>query len=98
MTTPIPTNPDLTGKVAIITGASRGIGAAAARTFAAAGATVVLAARDEQALAAVAQDVSAAGGRALAVPTDVRDPTAVERLVAQALDAYCRLDAALNNA
>jgi NAD(P)-dependent dehydrogenase (short-subunit alcohol dehydrogenase family) len=98
MTTPSPTAPDLTGKVAIITGASRGIGAAAARTFAAAGATVVLAARDGQALAAVAQDVSAAGGRALAVPTDVGDPTSVERLVTQTLDAFGRLDAAFNNA
>ena len=98
MTTPIPTKPYLTGKVAIITGASRGIGAAAARTFATAGATVVLAARDEQALAAVAQDIVASGGRALAVPTDVGDPTAVARLVTQALDAYGRLDAAFNNA
>ena len=98
MTTPIPINPDLSGKVAIITGASRGIGAAAARTFAAAGATVVLAARDEQALAAVAEDIAASGGRALAVPTDVGDPTSVERLVAQTLDAYGRLDAAFNNA
>jgi NAD(P)-dependent dehydrogenase (short-subunit alcohol dehydrogenase family) len=98
MITPIPTNPDLTGKVAIVTGASRGIGAAAARTFAAAGATVVLAARDEHALGAVAQDISASGGRALAVPTDVGDPASVERLVAQTLDAYGRLDAAFNNA
>ena len=98
MATPIPTNPDLAGKVALITGASRGIGAAAARTFAAAGATVVLAARDEHALGAVAQDISASGGRALAVPTDVGDPASVERLVAQTLDAYGRLDAAFNNA
>ena len=97
MATPVPTNPDLTGKVAIITGASRGIGAAA-RTFAAAGATVVLAARDEQALAALAEDIVASGSRALAVPTDVGDPTSVERLVAQTLDAYGRLDAAFNNA
>jgi NAD(P)-dependent dehydrogenase (short-subunit alcohol dehydrogenase family) len=98
MTTPIPTNPDLTGKVAIITGASRGIGAAAARTFAAAGAAVALAARDEQALAAVERDFSASGGRALAVPTDVGDPASVERLVKQTLDAYGRLVAAFNNA
>lgn len=98
MTTPTPTNPDLTGKVAIITGASRGIGAAAVRTFAVAGATVVLAARDEHALAAVAEDISASGGQALAVPTDVGDPASVERLVAQTLDACGRLDAAFNNA
>ena len=98
MATPSPTAPDLAGKVAIITGASRGIGAAAARTFAAAGATVVLAARDEHALAAVAEDIMSSGGRALAVPTDVGDPASVERLVKQTLDAYGRLDAAFNNA
>jgi len=98
MTTPIRTDPDLTGKIALITGASRGIGAAAARNFAAAGATVVLAARDAAALAAVERDIIASGGRALAVPTDVGDPAAVERLVARTLDAYGRLDAAFNNA
>jgi NAD(P)-dependent dehydrogenase (short-subunit alcohol dehydrogenase family) len=98
MDTPSPTAPDLAGKVAIITGASRGIGAAAARTFAMAGATVVLAARDKQALAAVAEDIVASGGQALAVPTDVGNPASVERLVAQTLDAYGRLDAAFNNA
>ena len=98
MTASIPTQVDLSGKVAVITGASRGIGAAAARAFAAAGAAVVLAARDEQTLAALAQEIDAAGGRALAVPTDVGDAAAVERLVTRALDAYGRLDAAFNNA
>ncbi len=88
----------LAGKVAIVTGASRGIGAAAARAFAAAGAAVVLAARDEQALAAVAQTIRAAGGQALAVPTDVTDPSSVERLIERTVDAYGRLDAAFNNA
>jgi NAD(P)-dependent dehydrogenase (short-subunit alcohol dehydrogenase family) len=58
----------------------------------------MLAARDEHALAAVAEDIRASGGRVLAVPTDVGDPASVERLVAQALDAYGRLDAAFNNA
>lgn len=88
----------LAGKIAIITGASRGIGAAAARAFAAAGATVVLAARDEQALAAVVESIHSTDGRAIAVPTDVGDPAAVERLVKQTLDSYGRLDAAFNNA
>src|SRR5579871_2869870 len=88
----------LAGKVAIITGASRGIGAATARTFADAGASVVLAARDGDALAAVAQQITASGGHALAVPTDVGEPDAVERLVQQALARYGRLDAAFNNA
>jgi NAD(P)-dependent dehydrogenase (short-subunit alcohol dehydrogenase family) len=88
----------LEGKVAIITGASRGIGAAAARAFAEAGAAVALAARDEVALAAVAEQIVAGGGRALAVPTDVGDPAAVERLVRRTTDAFGRLDAAFNNA
>src|SRR5262249_31475520 len=88
----------LAGKVAVITGASRGIGAATARYFSAAGATVVLAARDEQALAAVAQDIRAAGGQVSAVPTDVGDPTSIEQLVKLTLDTYGHLDAAFNNA
>lgn len=85
-------------KVAIITGASRGIGAVAARAFAAAGAAVVLAARDEQALEAVARDIRADDRRAVAVPTDVGDPDSVRRLVERALDVHGRLDAAFNNA
>jgi NAD(P)-dependent dehydrogenase (short-subunit alcohol dehydrogenase family) len=88
----------LEDKVAIVTGASRGIGAAASRAFAEAGASVLLAARDEQALGAVADDIVAGGGRALAVPADVGDPAAVERLVARTVDAFGRLDAAFNNA
>ena len=86
------------GQVAIITGASRGIGASTARIFADAGATVVLAARDEQALAAVAKEIDAAGGQALVVPTDVVDASSVEHLVERTLAAYGRLDAAFNNA
>src|SRR6266540_400492 len=86
------------GKVAIITGASHGIGASTARIFADAGATVVLAARDEQALAAVAKEIDAAGGQALVVPTDVVDASSVEHLVERTLAAYGRLDAAFNNA
>jgi NAD(P)-dependent dehydrogenase (short-subunit alcohol dehydrogenase family) len=91
-------SPNLAGRVALITGASRGIGAATARAFAQAGAAVVLAARDEAALVAVAQEVQALGGEALAVPTDVGEPAAVERLVQRTLDAYGHLDAAFNNA
>jgi NAD(P)-dependent dehydrogenase (short-subunit alcohol dehydrogenase family) len=88
----------LAGKVAIITGASRGIGAVAARVFADAGAAVVLAARNEQALETLASEIRGAGGRALAIATDVGEPAAVERLVQRTLDAYGRLDAAFNNA
>src|SRR5438105_12793555 len=92
------TTPLLAGKVAIITGASRGIGATTARAFAASGASVVLAARDETSLRTAADEIASAGGRALAVPTDVTNPRSVERLVGRTLEAFGRLDAALNNA
>jgi NAD(P)-dependent dehydrogenase (short-subunit alcohol dehydrogenase family) len=88
----------LENKVVIIIGASRGIGAATAKYLAAVGATVVLAARDEQALASVVQEIIKDGGKALAVPTDVGDAASVEHLVKQTLDTYARLDAAFNNA
>jgi NAD(P)-dependent dehydrogenase (short-subunit alcohol dehydrogenase family) len=88
----------LAGKVALVVGASRGIGAATARAFADAGAAVALAARDAEALEEVARSIQDAGGQALATPTDVSDPEAVARLVAGTLDAWGRLDAAVNNA
>jgi NAD(P)-dependent dehydrogenase (short-subunit alcohol dehydrogenase family) len=88
----------LDGKVAIITGASRGIGAATARLFAREGATVVLAARGEADIARISAEIQAAGGQALAVPTDVGEPASVERLVGKTLETYGRLDAAFNNA
>lgn len=88
----------LEGKVAIITGASRGIGAAAARVFADAGASVVLASRDEPALAAIAQEIRGGGGEALVVGTDVGDPDAVKRLVERTVEEFGRLDVAFNNA
>jgi NAD(P)-dependent dehydrogenase (short-subunit alcohol dehydrogenase family) len=88
----------LEDKVAIITGASRGIGAATARAFAAAGATVVLAARNTSELDAVAGEIAASGVEALAVPTDVTNPDDVQTLVDRTLKKYGRLDAAFNNA
>jgi len=88
----------LNGKVAIITGASRGIGATSARIFASSGAKVVLAARDEKALATIVKDVRSTGGQAIGVPTDVSDPVSVEHLIHRTLDACGRLDAAFNNA
>ncbi|HXU24557.1 MAG TPA: SDR family NAD(P)-dependent oxidoreductase, partial [Tepidiformaceae bacterium] len=82
----------LEGKVAIITGASRGIGAAAVHAFTAAGASVVLAARDGNALEALVAKVSADGGSALAVPTDVGDPNAVQLLLSRSLEHFGRVD------
>lgn len=88
----------LDGKVALVAGASRGIGAVTARAFAEAGAAIVLAARSGDALDEVAEGIRGAGGRALAVPTDVGDPASVERLVQRAVETYGRLDVAFNNA
>jgi NAD(P)-dependent dehydrogenase (short-subunit alcohol dehydrogenase family) len=73
----------LAGRLAVVTGASRGIGAAAAAAVAAAGAHVVLAARDRQALDGVAGQIKDAGGQATPVPTDVSDEAAVGRLFAE---------------
>ncbi len=73
----------LAGRVAVVTGASRGIGAATAAAVAAAGAHVVLAARDAPALHGVAGRIRDAGGQATPVPADVRDEAAVERLFAE---------------
>jgi NAD(P)-dependent dehydrogenase (short-subunit alcohol dehydrogenase family) len=86
------------GKVALVTGASRGIGEATARAFARAGSAVVLAARSQQALEEIAESIQKDGGRALAVPTNVGDAGSVERLVRLAEDTFGRLDFAFNNA
>ena len=88
----------LRGKVAIITGASSGIGEAAARALAAEGARVVVAARRAERLATLVSDIEEAGGTALAVPTDVTKRESVEALVRQTLDAFGRIDILVNNA
>jgi len=85
-------------RVALVVGASKGIGAATAEAFAAAGAAVVLAARDAPALASVADGIERRGGRALAVRTDVTDVDSVRNLVDRTVAAFGRLDAAFNNA
>jgi NAD(P)-dependent dehydrogenase (short-subunit alcohol dehydrogenase family) len=91
-------DPSLRGKVAIVTGASRGIGAATARAFADAGAAVALAARSEHERTELAAAIDAAGGRAIAVPTDVGDADAVRQLVERTVQTFGRLDLAFNNA
>ena len=88
----------LEGKVAIVTGAGRGIGAAAAREFAAEGARVVLAARSADEVDAVAASITNSGGQAVGVPADVTDEGQVERVVRAALVTFGRLDVAFNNA
>ena len=85
-------------RVAVVTGASRGIGAATAARLAAEGFAVVLAARSVDDLDAVAKQINADGGEALAVPTDVTDLAALDELVAATLDRFGRLDVLVNNA
>jgi NAD(P)-dependent dehydrogenase (short-subunit alcohol dehydrogenase family) len=85
-------------RVAMVVGASKGIGAATAEAFADAGAAVVLAGRDTAALADVVKRIEERGGRALPVGTDVKDAGSVRNLVGQAVGTYGRLDAAFNNA
>ena len=88
----------LSGKVVLVTGASRGIGAAAAQLFAAEGATVVLAARDTEALNRLVTLVRTAGGTADAVAMDLADPASIEAAVARVEELHGRLDGAFNNA
>ena len=88
----------LAGEVAIVTGASSGIGAATARELARRGTTVVLAARRAGELDAQAQAIADAGGEALAIPTDVADPADVAFLVERTLDGFGRVDVLVNNA
>ena len=83
----------LQGQVAIVTGAGRGIGHAIATAMAREGATVVLAARTRQQLAATAAAIRESGGTALAIPTDVTQDAAVEAMVEQAIAELGRVDA-----
>lgn len=89
---------DMQDKVALITGASSGIGRATAEVFAERGAKVVLAARREDELATLAGEIQARGGEASFVVTDVAIAKDVERMVAHAIETFGRLDYAVNNA
>jgi 7-alpha-hydroxysteroid dehydrogenase len=86
-----------TDNVAIVTGAGRGIGAASAIALAEAGADVVVSARTEEQLDAVATAIEAAGRRAVVVPADLSDLEAVAGLVDRAREAFGRLDVVVNN-
>jgi len=89
---------DVRNRTALITGASRGIGAATARALAAAGCRVALVARSAADLNEVAEDIRSHGGQALSLPGDVADRATPEAAVRQTLEAYGQLDILVNNA
>jgi NADP-dependent 3-hydroxy acid dehydrogenase YdfG len=91
-------NPKLSGVVAIVTGASSGIGAATGRRLAAEGATVALVARRKERLDALVTEIEAAGGTALAVPCDISDRTQAEAAVEAVVSQFGRVDILVNNA
>jgi NADP-dependent 3-hydroxy acid dehydrogenase YdfG len=92
------TTTNITGKVVVITGASSGLGEAAARYLAERGATVVLGARRVDRIQALAGEIEKAGGKAFAQATDVTDAAQVQALVDAAVERYGRIDVMLNNA
>jgi len=88
----------LRGRVAIVTGAGRGIGAATAKALAAAGGHVALIDKDGASATRVAEEIAAAGGEALHFDTDVTDAFAVERVIDGIVEEWARLDVLVNNA
>lgn len=91
-------NKEMDGRIALITGASRGIGRAAAKVLAAAGAHVVLVARTVGALEEIDDEIRGTGGTATLVPLDLRDFPAIDRLGATIFERWGRLDALFGNA
>ncbi len=89
---------DISGRTAIITGASRGIGLAIATGFASVGANVVIASRKADACDVAADAICAAGGTALSVPTHVGDPLAIRSLVEATVERFGAIDIVVNNA
>lgn len=89
---------DLTGKVALVTGASRGLGRAMAKGLARAGADLVLCARNQADLAEAAKEISSMGRKAVPIELDVLDSKSVESAVARALEEMDRIDILVNNA
>lgn len=88
----------LQGRVAVITGASSGVGHETARLLARERATIVAAARRRERLEALVAEIAGAGGQAIAIPTDVTDPDQVNRLVESAINLFGRVDILINSA
>lgn len=88
----------LKGKVALITGASKGIGRGIGIRYAQEGASVVLASRSMDLLASVAEEVNKAGGQAVALPVDVRDSESIDEVVNKTVTQYGQIDIMVNNA
>jgi 3-oxoacyl-[acyl-carrier protein] reductase len=93
-----PTEQPLDGKIAIVTGAGRGIGKAIARAYAKAGAAVCCAARTEAEIHETMQDIVSAGGQGLAVPTDVTQLAAIQQMVKMTVETFGGLDILVINA
>ncbi|HEY1679158.1 MAG TPA: glucose 1-dehydrogenase [Candidatus Sulfotelmatobacter sp.] len=89
---------DLSGRVAIVTGTSRGLGQAFARALARAGANLVITSRDRASLAAFEAEISALGRRVVSLELDVRDQASIQQMVASAEEAFGHLDILVNNA
>jgi NADP-dependent 3-hydroxy acid dehydrogenase YdfG len=89
---------NIEGKVVVITGASSGLGEATAKALSAQGASVVLGARRQDRIQALARELTSRGGKAIAVPTDVAHREQVKNLVDAAVQAYARIDVMINNA
>ena len=89
---------DLSGKVALVTGASQGLGEAMAVRLAKAGAKVACVARSADKLAAVVEQITASGGEAAAFPCDVTDSESVTKVVEEVTERWERLDILVNNA
>lgn len=90
--------PALTGKTAIITGSTQGLGADIARVLAACGAAVVIVGRNDQAGAQVVQEIESGGGKALHCATDIQDDAQIDQCIERTLSTFGRIDILVNNA